>query len=415
MKAFFQRAVEALDRFQQGHVWLSLPIAVLRKFSNDQGGSFSALIAYYGFLSVFPLLLAFAAVLGFVLAGRPGLQSEVLHTVEASFPTLSGYIDKAVSGSNAALGVGLAGALWGGLGVTLATERAMNSIWDIPFAERPNLWVSRLRAVGMLGVLGVTFLLSTALSGLRGVGGPLALPAVIAGTLGPLLLNFALYLLAFQVLTNLHVGWSKLLPGAVIGALGWTALQSLGTLYVRHEVAHASRLYGSLAVVVGLLAWIYLGARLTLLAAEANAVLALRLWPRSLRATSHTEADRRAFARQAREVARGAGEEVTVSFGELSALQGTDVVTPQVVRAGVTASVGPTSEAKGVHDIIAVTVAHLEEYGRLRQRLGLSDDAAERRALVDRLGVEARSSAQALAALAREEKAFELAMAQLRR
>jgi membrane protein len=294
-----RRTIAAVDAFQQRRAWLSLPVAVMCKASDDQGGSLAALIAYYGLLAVFPLLLVFAAVLGFVLSGHPGFKEHVLHTAESSFPSLAGYISNTVSGSKLALGVGLAAALWAGLGVTRATERAMNSVWYIPLHERPNLWWSRLRALGMLGILGATFLLSTALAGLRGIGGLFGVVTDVLAVAGALALNFALYALAFQVLTNRHLSWRSTVPGAVIGAVGWTALQNLGSYYVRHEVAHASQLYGSLAIVIGLLAWIYLGARLTLYAAELNAVLAYRLWPRSLSSGVVTEADRLAMARLA--------------------------------------------------------------------------------------------------------------------
>jgi hypothetical protein len=79
-------------------------------------------------------------------------------------------------------------------------------------------------------------------------------------------------------------------------------------------VAHASQFYGSLAIVIGLLAWIYPGARLTVYAAEVNVELSYRLWPRSLRAGVRTEADWLAYRHQAREAQREVGEEIDVVF-----------------------------------------------------------------------------------------------------
>jgi uncharacterized BrkB/YihY/UPF0761 family membrane protein len=63
-----------LDGYQRRHRWLGLPIAVVYKFVDDQGGYLAALITYYGFLSLFPLLLILATVVGFVLPGAPALQ-----------------------------------------------------------------------------------------------------------------------------------------------------------------------------------------------------------------------------------------------------------------------------------------------------------------------------------------------------
>ncbi|MGH9077130.1 MAG: YihY/virulence factor BrkB family protein [Acidimicrobiales bacterium] len=300
MAALFQRILDFVDGHQRRHAWLSVPVAVVRKFGEDRAGDMGAVVAYFGFLSLFPLLLAFAAILGFVLAGHPDLQRQVLHNAEHSFPALSGYLDNAVSGSRLALGLGLAGALWAGTGVTRGLERAMNAIWDIPVADRPNLWRSRLRGLVMLCVLGATALASTALAGLRTTSGLLAWPAQVLGVLGEVGLNFALYLLAFQVLTNRSLRWRAIVPGAALGAVGWTILQELGAFFTRYEIAHASHLYGTLAVVVGLLAWIYLGARFTFYAAEVNVVLEYRLWPRSLTGR-RTDADHRALARQVHE------------------------------------------------------------------------------------------------------------------
>jgi YihY family inner membrane protein len=289
--------LEAVDSFQRTRAWLSFPLSLVRKMSDDQGGNLAALVAYYGFLAMFPLLLAFASILGFVVSGDPGLRSRILHTVAESFPGLSGTIDPTISGNGVALGVGLLGALWAGLGVARAMEGAMNTIWYIPLSQRPNLWWSRLRAVAVLALLGVTFVASTALAGFQGTHLLPPAAANVLSYLGPLALNVVLYLLAFQVLTNRRLAWRAVLPGAMVGAAGWTALQVLGAYYTRHEVAHASHFYGPLAAVIGLLAWIYLGARLTIYAAQVNVILAERLWPRSLRGLS-TDADRRAIVRR---------------------------------------------------------------------------------------------------------------------
>lgn len=434
-----QRWLAAVDAYQQRHIWLAFPIAVVRKTTNDQGGSLAALIAYYGFLSMFPLLLVFAAGLGFFFQGDPSLKATVLHTTEQSFPVASSYIQTTVSGNDAVLGVGLFGAVWAGLGVARATERAMNSVWDIPMAERPNLWRSRLRALGMLSVLGATFLVSSALAALQQVGGLLEVPARILGTLGPLALNFALFALAFQVLTNRHVAWRSVVPGAALGALGWTALQSLGAYVARVEVAHASHLYGSLAVVIGLLGWILLGAQLTIYSAQVNVVLAFRLWPRSLRRGVHTDADRRSLMRQVAEAQRSVDEVITVHFAEAHAEQRAPDATParqetvgipgfrkrnvgtedamlqaeqSAARAGaepagagtiVADPGGLSQEALRTHTAVATLVGHLEAFDAVRQKLDVSLETAGSEHLSVLLDVESSGIAEALGRLLERE------------
>jgi YihY family inner membrane protein len=314
--AWLRKLILRGDAFQQGRTALALPVAVARKVADDEGGSLAALIAHYGLLSLFPLILVLSAVLGFLLGGNASLKAHVVSTVARSFPALSGYVTSSMKGSGLALGLGTVVALWAGLGVTRATERAMNAIWDVPLAERPSMLRSRLRGLGMLAILGCTFLASTGLASLQQKGGVPAAPVAALSILGPLVLNFGLYLLAFQVLTNRHLRWRTLAPGAAAGSAGWTLLQSLGALYVRHELAHASQLYGTLAAVIGLLAWLYLGALLTVYCAELNVVLDHRLWPRSLGRRSRTDADRRALSLLARRYERAAGEVVGVGFDE---------------------------------------------------------------------------------------------------
>ncbi len=296
---WLSRILDAVDRVQRRHRWIALPFSLVRKMSDDQGGNLAALIAYYGFLSLFPLLLSFASILGFVLAGNSGLRAHVLENVANSFPGFASTIDATISGSGIALGVGLVVALWAGLGVTRAVEGAMNTVWYIPLAQRPNLWWSRLRGLAMLVALGVAFILSSALAGLQGTHVITPIAANVVSIVGPLILNFVLYLGAFVILTNRRMSWRTVLPGAIVGAVGWTLLQNLGAYYTRHEIAHASHLYGPLSLVVGLLAWIYLGAQLTLYAAQLNVVLAEHLWPRSLRGTS-TDADHRSLLLRSR-------------------------------------------------------------------------------------------------------------------
>lgn len=401
--AYLRRLVASMDQFQQLHRVLAFPVAVIRKMSDDQGGSLAALIAHYGFLSLFPLILVFSAVLGFVLGSEPGIRTHVIHTVDQSFPSLSGFVSSHTKGNGLALGAGAFVALWAGLGVTRATERAMNNIWDVPVTERPNLWWSRLRGLAMLAILGAAFLVSTGLASLQQAGGVLAMPTAVLSVLGPLTLNFGLYLLAFQVLTNRHLSWRTMVPGAAVGAVGWTALQSLGALYVRHELAHASQLYGTLASVIGVLAWIYLGAMLTLYAAEINVVLANRLWPRSLRGAARTDADRRALVRMAREHERVAGEVITVRFrdDDASATQ-----TESAQRELSTA-------AHAVHHSVNDLVAHLRSFDNYRQDLDQSRAPEDTDLLRRRMHAEAEEMAQQLAHLAREESILADALSRL--
>ncbi len=110
---------QRLDRMQRRHPVLGFPLAVLYKFVDDQGSYLAALITYYGFLSLFPLLLLMTSVLGFVLGGDAHLQQRVLNSTLSQFPVIGSRLGdpKGLRGSGAGLVIGLLGAVYGGLGV----------------------------------------------------------------------------------------------------------------------------------------------------------------------------------------------------------------------------------------------------------------------------------------------------------
>lgn len=274
--------LDRLDRFQQRHGPLALAAGVYKKYSEDQGGRLAALIAYYGFVSLFPLLLVFVTVLGFVLQGDPGLRERIVKGTLGQFPLIGDQLRlHSLSGSGVALAIGLVGTLLGGLAITGALQFAFDRVWAVPYERRPDFLMSRLRGLGALAILAVLTIASTAVGGSLGTASHGA-GEVIAGIVVALAFNLALFMTLFKLLTATHLHWRRLLPGVVLAAVLWQALQALGGLYLAHELKRTGPLYGTFALVLGLLAWLYLGAQLTLLAAEVNAVLDRRLWPRSL-------------------------------------------------------------------------------------------------------------------------------------
>ena len=284
-----------------------MPVAVVKKFGDDQAGKHAALLAYYGFLSLFPLLLVFVTLLANALDDNPQLQQQVIDAAMAQFPVLGPQIQdsiRVIQGSGIGLVVGILGTLWGGLGITQSAQDAMNSVWSIPRRNRPNFWLRLARGLVSLVVVAAAVLLAAAAHPARP-----RLPFT-----GSLLLNLLLLILLFQVLTGRRVAWRQLLPGAALAAAGWSLLQTLGVYVLDRQLAQANLIYGVFAVVIVLLSWLYLSAQLLLYAAELNVVLARRLWPRSLVQPPLTEPDRRVLAALAEAEARRPEETVEVRF-----------------------------------------------------------------------------------------------------
>jgi len=307
-----------LDSYQQRGPRVSFLAAVIKKFSDDQASQMAALIAYYGFFSLFPLLLVFVTILGFVLEGNTSAQNSVLHSTLSQFPIIGEQLQKNVTslkGNALSLAIGLAGSLFAGLGITGATQSAFNQVWYVPHKNRPNFLTSRLRGLGLLIVLGVLAIVSTVAAGFVSAGGS-SLPATIGGVFVALVVNLLLFFTAFRFLTAAEVRTSDLLPGVIVGAILWQILQHVGGYYVDHVIRHAKETSGLFAFVLGLLAWLYLGGQVTLLAAEINVVRARRLWPRSFFSDPLLDADKRALISNAEVQERIHEQNVDVSFDQ---------------------------------------------------------------------------------------------------
>ncbi len=319
--------VQRLDRFQQAHPRVGLPLAVAYKFFDDQGNYLAALIAYYGFLSLFPLLLLLSTVLNFALAGSPDLQQQVLDSALGQFPVVGTQLSdpRGVSGSGIGLTIGILGTLYGGLGVAQAGQNAMNTIWRVPRNSRPNPLKARLRSLQLLLVVGISITGTTMLSALGGsaqaFGANIGVGVKALCVLLALAVNFAVFMLGFRVATSHRTHWRDIVRGAIAAAIGWQVLQYFGTTYVGHVVKHASEFNSVFALVLGLIAWIYLEAVIVVVAAEYNAVRSLRLYPRALLTpftdnVELTAADRKAYTQQARAERTKGFEEISVSFDD---------------------------------------------------------------------------------------------------
>ncbi|HEU5004029.1 MAG TPA: YihY/virulence factor BrkB family protein [Actinomycetota bacterium] len=310
-KALFQRWLHAFDVFQRERPAVAFPFAVAKKFGDDNAGYLASLVAYYGFFSLFPLLLVFVTVLGFILGGQAShkLVSQVLRHI----PIIGTTDVHQIHGSGLGLAAGIIFTLLAGTAVMQALQYGMNEVWEVPIADRPGALLARAQAVMMLGILGVASLVAVGLSGLVAAGGTVVPGLRLVAPIASLAVNTAVVLFAFRVLPKADLSWSDVLPGALAAGVALTVLQVVGGFYVTHVLNNAGKTYGAFATVIALLSWIYLGAQLTFYGAEINVVRVRNLWPRSL-TSPPTEADERAEAEQATKQQRRAGESIKVHF-----------------------------------------------------------------------------------------------------
>lgn len=312
-----RRLLGRLDRWQQHHPPIAFPVAVVRKFADDRASRHAVRIAYYAFFSVFPLLLAFVSIVGLVLQDDPSRRDDILNSAYAEMPVVGPLVRSdigTIGGSGVALAVGIGFALWAGLGITLALGQALDATWNVAPVEQLGYVARRVRGLAMLATAGLAIVASSVLSGAATSGhlGGEAWTAAAALVLS-LAVDAIALLAAFRLLASERRSLGELLPGVIVATLGLLVLQTLGGWYVNTAIANASDTYGLFATVIGLLSWLSLAAQLILIAAEVNAVAALRLWPRSLTGAP-TAADTRALEHYAESARRDPRAQVDVHW-----------------------------------------------------------------------------------------------------
>ena len=312
-----------LDRLQQRRRSVGFAVAVLYKYLDDQGGYLAALITYYAFVSLFPLLLLFTTALGVLLAGNPDLQRQVVESTMSQLPAVGNQLQRPeeLSGGPVAVVVGIAGALYGGLGVGQALQNAMDSVWAVPRNNRPDPIRSRIRSLLLIGILGSAAIAVTALSAAARATETLGWVGKAGLAVTAIAINAVICLVAFRVLTARHVTYRQVLPGALAAAVIWQLLQWFGASYVARIVATASTTNSVFALVLGLLAFLYLISVSLVVCAEVNVVRVDHLYPRALLTpftddVDLTAADRKTYTRKAKAERVKGFQRVSVRFDD---------------------------------------------------------------------------------------------------
>ena len=276
-----------MDRFQSRRLWAAVPVAVWRKFADDQAGYLAALVCYFGFVALFPLLLIFVTVLDVTLKSHPQLHRDLLNSALAQYPVIGDQINNSlgeVSGTGFQLGIGVGVLLLGTRGVAFAMQNALCQVWEISRPERSNFAKRALYGLALVVAIGSGLVVTSFLSGIAGGAGHFlsGFGAHVGAVAVSLTLNVGVFWLAFGLATMRMVPWRKLRLGAILAAVVWQMLQVTGGYAITHALHRASTLYGTFGVVLGLLGWLYLQATVTVYCAEVDAVLTMGRWPRSL-------------------------------------------------------------------------------------------------------------------------------------
>ena len=312
---FGARLLASADALQQRHAVLGFPYAVVKKYVDDAGGRHAALITYYGFLSIFPLLLVAVSILSWALVNNPALRADMVDALVP--PALQETVTTALSvmpTSGVPLAVGIIGLLFSATGVVMSAYRALNHVAAVPLRSRLGFLGRYARVLLMLVILLAGGLVVAALTVAAG-----ALPDVgelqrFAAGASSALVVFLVLISSARVLVERPVPWRSTWPAAAAGALAIAAVLSVGARLVSALVVRSGPVYGSFATVAGIFALLFVVSQTLLYAAEAAIVRHQRLWPRALDPSRPTTADMRALTRLATEQERIPAQRITVEF-----------------------------------------------------------------------------------------------------
>jgi uncharacterized BrkB/YihY/UPF0761 family membrane protein len=340
-----RRVMEAVDGWQRRTRWAGVPYAVVKKFGDDNANLLVVALAWYGFTAIFPLLLVVVTLLGFI--GAQSIGAGIIGTLH-EFPVIGSSFNpasrSALHGSTLGLVIGLAGLLYGAQGVTQTAQQAMATVWNIPQIQRTGFLPRLGRSLAGLVTIGGAFVINALVTGYA-AGGTTSYAIRIPVLAGLLVINAGLYFASFTLLTAKAVGPRGLLPGAVAGAVAFTALITVGTGLITHQLKNSSATYGAFGTVIGIVAFLLLLAKLSLYAAELNPVLARRLYPRALPLGGEpTGADRQVLASLVHAEQRRDDQAIGVGFGDHAAGQAASDATRHA-RASSQAGPSPQPEA----------------------------------------------------------------------
>jgi membrane protein len=293
------RVVSAIDTWQRKYRFSAFTYAVVKKYGDDESGYQAALITYYSFLSLFPLLIFATSVIDLISRSNAALRDRLTHALGNYLPAVSDQLQHTVhskSGTGLALIVSLLFTLYGAKGSADAVRHALDHAWEVPRVNRYGFPKNTLKSLALIGGGGAGLLVSATMTGIA----TSTLSHVWYLRLLPVILgvgiNYLVFLFIFRVGTSKKHVIADIRLGAIIAAIALLILQTVGAFLVNHQLKNATGAYGQFGIVLAILFWIYLQAQVFMYTVQINVVHTFKLWPRSLSGKRFTDGDRRALA-----------------------------------------------------------------------------------------------------------------------
>lgn len=277
--------LKRFDNFQYHSRPVGFIVAVIKRYGDDQAGRHAALITYYLFMSLFPLLLWLSLLSNWLNRYYPGAATSLIHGATNYFPVLGQQLFKIAHGAHQSItGMIVPGlvALYGARGTAMVFRSSINDVWGVPAEDRvgfPMSWLKGI-AIAVIGGGGLV-LTATTTSWALGLGHGNLFRVIVAVASILLLSGVFLAILRLSLPPSAHL--RRVFGGALSMAIALTMVQLIGGYFVAHNLKHYTDIYTALfATTLGLLAWIYLVAQILLYSIEVTVVVDHRLWPKRL-------------------------------------------------------------------------------------------------------------------------------------
>lgn len=272
-----------IERARARWPWFDIAVTTVKRYSDDDAGTYAAALTYYIFFSIFPLTLFGATILGY-LTLDPQTQRDIFDAAVDAVPLLKDALTPdgfdAIQRNREGIAlIAIALALYSGSGAVVALEHALNRLSGV--AQEPNFIQKRLRSLVWLAVLGAGALASVAITSgasfaTEPLGGAGEALASVVGYVAGIALSAALFAIAFKVLPAKRPRWRDVVPGALVAAVGFEVLKYVGTVVMAAGKDSRNATFGTFAAAATLLTASYLVSQITLMSAELNKVLVER-------------------------------------------------------------------------------------------------------------------------------------------
>lgn len=269
-------------KYRRKNRYVDIAVETLHGWSRHISGRNAWVLAFFTFLSIFPLMLAATTILGFLLEDNADLRERIINGAADNIPILGQDLKenpRSLNGSVIGLVIGLGGALLSSTKAFIGLQGALDDTWEIPVDDRAGFIPQRGKALAGILILGGAQIGNLVLSSITSAFGLPAISQVLI-FLGTVVINIVVIAAMFRFLTSASPTWTDVWPGGIMAGVIFSILQRLGPEIVKSATDGVDTAYQTFFVVIGLVTWLSFIAIALLMSAELNAAI-VRLRDRS--------------------------------------------------------------------------------------------------------------------------------------